>query len=433
MTEDQKKEVAAFRFGVICEFVNGTNLDHGEKEKLLREKCARKWSIPYSDKSRISRSTILRWITDYNKGNQRLEALYPQGRNDRGRSRSMDEETSLALLDLRKQMPRATAIRLKEEMIRRNLVTPGITLNLTKIYRFLHQHDLMKKTAPNPEDRRKYEAQLPNDLWQADVMHGPKVDCNGKWKKAYLIAIIDDHSRLIPHCEFYLSEKLTCWLDAFEKALSKRGLPRKIYVDNGAAFRSKHFQTTTASLGIALIHARPYKPQGKGKIERWFKTVRTSFLADYQPGTLAGLNRDLQLWVEKAYHQNKNSATGQTPFARFAAHTECLRCAPANLRDHFRKTVRRRVSKDRTITIDGRLFEAPIGLIGKKVELLYHQERPEDVEVMYKQRSYGFIRPVDVHVNCRVRRDRNNNPELTAEQSGYLGGRLTFGGKEDES
>ncbi len=431
MTEDEKQEVAAFRFGVICEFVNGTNMDHGEKERLLREKSARKWDIPYSDKTRISRSTILRWISLYNDANQKLSGLYPEERNDRGESRSLDDETSLALINLRKKKPGATVDRLISEMTSKGLITPGITLSASTVYRFLHRHNLMERSVSGPEDRRKYEAQLPNDLWQADVMHGPRVDCNGKQKKAYLIAIIDDHSRLIPHSEFYLSEKLACWLDAFENALAKRGLPRKIYVDNGAAFRSKHFESVAASLGIALVRSRPYKPQGKGKIERWFKTVRTSFLADYQPGTLGSLNRDLQKWVDGHYHQKKHSATGQTPFARFVAHSECLRCAPAELRDHFRKTIRRRVCRDRTITIEGRLFEAPVGLIGKHVELKYHENTPETVEVFYAQQTHGFIRPVDVHVNCRVKRDKNSNTELHSVEGRYQGGRLWTGGRDE--
>ena len=267
MTEEEKMAVATFRFGVIAEFVNGPAPEYGEKERLLREKCARKWDIPHSSKTRISRSTILRWIADYKAGNNKLEALYPKDRNDRGKSRSLDEETSLALIRLRNELPKATAIKLMKQMNERGLVTPGIELNLSTVYRFLHRHDLMARPGKKPEDRRKYEAQLPNDLWQADVMHGPKVEFEGRQRKTYLIAIIDDHSRLIPYARFYLSEKLSCWLDALEQALARRGLPRKLYVDNGAAFRSKQFEATAASLSIVLIHSRPYKPQGKGKIE----------------------------------------------------------------------------------------------------------------------------------------------------------------------
>jgi transposase InsO family protein len=431
MTEDEKMAVATFRFGVIAEFVNGPTPEYGEKERLLREKCARKWNIPHSSKTRISRSTILRWIADYKAGNNKLEALYPKDRNDRGKSRSLDEETSLALIRLRNELPKTTAIKLMKQMNERGLVTPGIELNLSTVYRFLHRHDLMARPGKKPEDRRKYEAQLPNDLWQADVMHGPKVEFEGRQRKTYLIAIIDDHSRLIPYARFYLSEKLSCWLDALEQALARRGLPRKLYVDNGAAFRSKQFEATAASLSIVLIHSRPYKPQGRGKIERWFKTVRSSFLADYQPESLEQLNRDLHFWMEQGYHQRIHSATGQTPFARFAAHSECLRCAPGDLHEHFRQTVRRRVGKDRTVTIDGRLFEAPVGLIGKQVELRYHQESPEAVELFLNQQSHGFVRPVDLHVNCRVKRDKNSNTQLSSDKGPYQGGRLRFGGSDE--
>ena len=110
---------------------------------------------------------------------------------------------------------------------------------------------------------------------------------SGKKRKTYLLAFIDDHSRLVPHGEFYLSESVPSYLKALEEALLTRGLPRKIYTDNGTAFRSHHVEHVTASLGIALIHARPYKPQGKGKIESFFRTVRGEFLTGFKGNALA--------------------------------------------------------------------------------------------------------------------------------------------------
>jgi len=420
MTENQKIEIATFRFGVICDLVNSPVLDHGQKESLLKEKCARKWTIPYSDRTRISRSTILRWISLYKDSGGKLNSLYPKGRSDSGLSRTMDEESSLVLMEVRKEFPTATAKKLIQIVEERHLITPGIHLNLSKVYRFLHKHDLMNRQSPI--DRRKYEAELPNDLWQADIMHGPRVNSDGKMKKTYLIAIIDDYSRMIVHGEFYFSEKLTSWLHAFEKGLSRRGLPRKLFVDNGAAFRSKHFEQISASLGIALIHSRPYCPQGKGKIERWFKTVRSSFLGDYKLTTIEQLNADIKVWIENEYNQKKHSATGQKPLERFVSNTLCLRIAPKNLSDHFRKQIVRRVEKDRTIRIGGLLFEAPIQLIKKRVTLLYHEERPDLVEVIWDEKSYGMIRPVDVHVNYRVKRQQDKTP--TDNRMNYQSGRL---------
>jgi len=426
MTEDEKIEVAVFRYGVINDFVNGSQMTRAEKRRLLREKCARKWNIPFSAKTRISKSTVRRWSRLYRKSNGNLTSLYPGSRSDKGKSRSMDEDTCCAIIRLRREMPDATAVRLIAAMTRRRLITPGIELSLSNLYRFLHQKNLMHLSQSKPVDRRKFEAELPNDMWQSDVMHGPKVEVDGKTRKTYLIAVIDDHSRLITCGRFYLSENLACYLLAFENALAKRGLPRKLYVDNGAAFRSKHLEYITASLGIALIHSRPYKPQGRGKIERFFRTVRGQFIVGFKGQTLDELNDAFLLWLNNIYHQRKHGATGQTPLSRFTDKMHCLRSAPENLKDHFRKFALRKVAKDRTITLNGRLFEGPIPLIGKRVELLYHESEPENVEVKYRNQSFGMIRPVDMTVNCRIKRDKNNNPQIHVNNpaKSYQGGKL---------
>jgi len=431
MTEEQKKRVAVFRFGVIHDLINGNDADQGPKEALIRQKCARKWEIPYSERTRIGRSTILRWIQMYRASNGKIEALYPGDRSDRGESRALDEETALSLIQLRQEMPTVTAPVLVNKMGERGLVAPGTELNLSTVYRFLHHHKLMKVNSLQPEDRRKFEAELPNDLWQSDVMHGPLIASGGKMKKSYLIALLDDHSRLITHGEFYLSETILSYVDALEKALLKRGLPRKLYVDNGPAFRSLHLEHIAASLGIALIHARPYKPQGKGKIERFFRTVRGDFLAGFRGNTLDDLNMAFDAWLTDVYHARKHTATGQSPFERFTSNMACLRAAPSDLRDHFRKAARRTVAKDRTLTLNGKLYEAPVALIGKRVEILYHESDPDRVEIRFNKQSYGYLLPVDIHVNCRIKR-HNHKTVLEAPdvQKSYRGGKLWSGNKE---
>ena len=319
MTEDEKMQVAVFRFGVISDFVTGAQMSRAEKRRLMADKCARKWQIPFSEKTRISKGTIQRWCRLYRGSNGDLKSLYPKDRSDQGKCRMMDEETCLSLIELRSKMPALTVPQLIEQMNRQNRVTPGIVLNASTVYRFLHQQNLMQPMASKPVDRRKFEAELPNDLWQSDVMHGPKVDIDGKMRKTYLIAILDDHSRLVVHARFYLSENLASYLDAFEHAIATRGVPRKLYVDNGAAFRSHHLEYIAASLAISLIHAKPYTPQGKGKIERWFKTVRSSFLPLFNGSGLIELDEALQRWITESYHKKIHGATGQAPFERFTA------------------------------------------------------------------------------------------------------------------
>lgn len=424
MTEEQKKDVAVFRYGVIAEFVGATRLDHGEREALLRTKCARKWQIPFSNRTRLSRSTILRWIRSYHEGNDKLEALYPQERSDQGQRRALEEETALALMDLRRQFPKTGVPELIRILVEGQGVPAGTTLSQTTVYRFFHRHHLMGRDVTAPCDRRKFEAENPNDLWQSDVMHGPLLVCGERRRKTYLIAFIDDHSRLVPQARFYPSEGLSSFMDSFFQALQKRGLPRKLYVDNGSAFRSRHLEFTCASLGIALIHAKPYQPQGKGKIERFFKTVRSQFLPQFQGDTLEEINEAFSLWLDERYHSRGHASTGQSPFKRFTSRLQCLRNAPENLSDYFRKTLRRRVNKDRSLVVDKRLFEAPVALIGKRVEVLYHEQTPDQVEVRHNGRSYGLLRQLDAHVNSRVKRDKNNGIVLEASEMPQQSGRL---------
>ena len=432
MHHEKIQRIATFRFGVIHDLVGNVELSPGEQERLITDKCSRKWVIPFSPKTRITRSTILRWVKLYKSSGGKLEALATRVRSDRGTTRAIDQETGLALIRVRKELPSATIGRLISVMKARKLVSPGMELAPSTVYRFLHQQDLMNLTSPLPEDRRRFEAELPNDLWQSDCMHGPSVQHDGKKRKTYLIAFIDDHSRLVPHAEFYLSESMESFVQALGAALLTRGLPRKLYTDNGAAFRSHHLEHITASLGIALVHARPYKPQGKGKIERFFRTVRGDFLTGFRGETLFDLNQALSIWLREIYHQREHSSTGESPFARFTSRIELIREAPENLKDYFRKTARRRVAKDRTISLNGKVFEAPVALIGKQVELLYHDDEPDRIEITIQGKTFGMAVPVNLNVNCRVKRDKYRNIELQASGTpGYYTGGSLWGKGED--
>lgn len=432
MTEDKKQRIAIFRFSVISDIVTSLNLDYGEQERLVQEKCDRQWDIPYTPRTYISRSTIFDWIKKYNKSGNKLDSLYPKGRCDAGVSRTIDEETTNFIIQTKKEKPGLSLEDLINRTVREN---PGIARHMlpeSNVYRILKNQGMTGNKARTPKDRRKFEAENPNDMWQSDVMHGPKLLYKNKLRKTYLHAIIDDHSRLIPNAGFYFSENLVTYLPFLEEAFQRRGLPRKLYVDNGAAFKSHHLRYVAASLEIALINATPYQPEGKGKIERWFKTIRSSFLPTFEGNSIEELNNALTHWVNNKYHHRIHSSTGEKPVNRFASNMECIRVAPSNLTDHFRKTVRRKVARDRAVTIGGSIFEAPVALIGKRVDLLYHEETPDKVEVKFEQKSYGFIEKVDVHVNCRVRRnkDRSNDIDIESDATNYKSGKLFAGGND---
>jgi putative transposase len=438
MDEEKKKRIAEFRFGVIADLIGHRKLSWGERGRLLEEKASQHWEIPFSSRTRIGEATILGWIRRYERSGRKLSSLYPRQRSDKGSFRSLDSETVQTLINLKKEFRRASVPAILRTAKVRKLLPADFKVTSATLYRLFREQGLMEKGSA-PEDRRRFEAELANEIWQSDALHGPRVTVEGKEKKTYLFAFIDDCSRLIPHGEFYLSEKVDDYCDALRKALSKRGLPRKLYVDNGPNFRSHHLAHITASLGIALVHSRPYKPEGRGKIERWFKTLRSQFLSAVPDGLpLDVLNRYFWEWLESDYHQTVHSSTKETPLARYLKHIHLIREAPKDMEDYFRRRITRRVHKDRTVSLNGRLFEAPTGLIGKIVTLFYHEHDPLRVEVLLEDRSYGFLVPLDLHINCRIRRDHHTTeivPKVSETQPDktpdhYRNGKL-FGDSDD--
>lgn len=408
MTQEQKEKIAVFRFGVIFPLVEcHTRKYWGEKERILRELVAREWEIPFSNRTFISRATILNWLTRYRSGGEVIETLLPANRNDRGGHRALDGETVDALVRMRKENPKLSVPRLVEKAMALGLFPPGKNISMATVYRLmrLHKSDKIKKT----QDMRKFEVQMSNDLWQSDCMHGPQIIHEGKSRKCYLFAFIDDHSRLIPHGQFYLKENIESYLDCFWIALRKRGVPRKLYVDNGPSFRSHRLQIGCASLQIGLTYARPYRPQGKGKIERYFRTVRGQFLVELPKElSLEELNKRFSDYLENTYHTRKHGSTNQTPLERYQKDAKALRKAPGELPEYFRKREIRTVNNDRTVRLGGRLFEAPTGLVGMQVTLRF--ESYERIEVFVDELSKGFLKDLEIHVNSRVKRDVTQPP-----------------------
>jgi putative transposase len=429
MDQELRERIALFRFGLISPLVSQKGLSRGEQELRIKDITGASWEIPGSPRSSIARSTVLRWLSIYQRSGFKLESLQPQPRRDRGACRVLTRETEAALVTLRREMPAVNLPVFLTFARSRSIIDPDRVPSKDSLYRLFKRHGL-DKDVRLPVDRRRFETELVNDLWQSDCMHGPYIIQDGKLRKSYLFAVIDDHSRLITHAQFYFSETLDCYRDCLLKAMEKRGLPRRLYVDNGAAFRSNALKYACARLGVALLHSAPYTPEGRGKIERFFRTVRMQFLPILPESlTLERLNELLTSWIDGDYHQRVHSSTSQTPLERYLAHLSLLRSAPKDLRDYFRLTVRRKVDKDRTITLGGKLFEAPVGLIGKSVTLLYHAADPDRIEVLLEEKPAGFLTPLNAGINSRVRRVAREQSELIPsstpiDRPAYRGGSL---------
>jgi hypothetical protein len=243
--------------------------------------------------------------------------------------------------------------------------------------------------------------------------------------KTYLYAFLDDASRMVPFAAFYLAENAACLQDALKQGLLRRGLPRRLYCDNGATFRTHHLQVICATLNISLIHSRPHKPRGRGKIERFFRHVRTAFLPHLTPeilSDLGALNRVFWAWLEAEYHQTPHGGlAGQTPLDRFLDDQALIRPAPEQLEAWLRMKVSRRVGRDRTVHLDGRLYEAPDGYAGETVDILYDPYDPAR-PVHFRRQGETAERPLrrlDLATNAALRRvARDSQPVNEAPATG---------------
>ena len=416
---DLRRDVALFRYRVIAEPLS---LPRGSPERraAMRAQAAQTHSIPGSSRTRVAVETIRDWIRLYEQGS--FEALHPKPRKDRGRTRRLPPEVVDLLIDIKRREPHLSVRKVILEA--RRTVPDSVLLAPSTVSRLLRREGLTKPaTAAEPRDRRRYAYRQAAEMWQVDAMHGPRVAVSSGGRrraKAYLLSFIDDATRLVPHSAFTLSEGAAAFLPVFRKALLKRGLPVRLYADNGAAFRCRHLAVICATLGIHLINATPYAPQGRGKIERYFRTVRTQFLPSLDGRgalTLEDLNARLALWVEQEYHLAPHRGLdGEAPLDAWARSAGDVRqIGPETDIDRiFRFPHERRVRKDRTVSLFATLYEVDAALVGEKVVLLHDPavspSRP--IPVLHDGREAGEATILDAYANTRVKRNR------TAGQSG---------------
>lgn len=375
--------------------------------RALEEAAQQPWGGRF-----YSPETLEDWLYRFQHG--QFAALRDQPRGDRGQHRALDPAATEALLELRRQNPRLTITALAAELVRREVLQLGAFSESTLQRRLaeagLDRRSLKAGAALVNGPTKAFELPLPNLLWMADCMHGPTLRrADDTSLRTYLFALLDDHSRLCVHGQFYPAERLEGFLDTLRQATAARGVPDKLYTDNGAAFRSHHLQIVCANLGLRLLHARPYHSFSKGKIERFFLTLQTQFLPQlrFQPvHDLDALNRGFWRWVETDYHQRPHSSLqGDTPAERFARLGHQVRTLPkgVDVERLFLMRLNRRVRKDATVTLGGVLWEVPVHLRGQIVTLHFDPVNWTRVEVWVRDRCLGQALRCNKNLNAQLR------------------------------
>jgi len=412
---DAKAEkIALFRYGLIAPLVIEV-LPHGEMMRRAREIAAHEYQFPNSGRTRVSVETLLIWARRYRLGG--FPALAPKPRSDCGLSRVITPQLAELIERLKRENPHRTAATLLRELALSSASTAP-PLSPSSLHRFLHKRGLTERALLNPAaGRKKFEAEYANQIWQSDMLYGPYVQRPGGGKcQSFLYAVIDDASRLIPHAQFYLGEGLDGLLDCLRQAVRARGIPIRLYVDNGKVFHSQQLARIAASLGILIVHSPPYQPEGRGKIERWFRTVRDQFLANLdrrQTLTVEALNASFWAWIDNSYHVAVHSSLGTTPLLRWQRDIEQIRQVPpaTDMRRLFFYRVIRTVRRDSTFLLQNRFYEAPAHLAGRRIEARFDPLDPDVVDIYVDDRAEGQARLVDPVLNAGLPRSRSHPAE----------------------
>ena len=357
----------------------------------------------------VAQRTLEDWYYAFKKGG--FDGLKPKQRSDRGKPRRLSTEQQRWILERVRSFPGVPVKLLYRQWKQADPTLPA----LSAIYRWLEQNDLdaqgrrylLRQNIPGPT--KAFEAPGPNDLWVADFSPGPFLALHPKTLATHLCVILDDHSRLIPFAAYGLAADTQAFLGCLKEALRRRGLPRKLYTDNGGPFVNDHLKIVCANLGIRLIHSKPGHPWSRGKVERMFRTLQQDFEAGLRlPGQAVGsleeLNGKLARWLQEIYHPRAHDSIGESPQERFARALSLLRPLDPHLDlDRlFYTRIDRIVRKDGTVRIDNILFEVNLALRGLKVQLELDPWILDPVLVRYKGQDFGVARKVDRHLNSQI-------------------------------
>lgn len=402
---------ALFRLSVLGPLASRERLEHGELTRIIRQLAQNHYDIPDSKRTGLSEKTIANWYRLYRQAG--IDALAPKARKDQGQSK-LSEAIQQAIINCKEDNPKRSLDTIIMVLESCGLVAHG-ELKRATIHRLLRRYNLSRPPeSTEVTERRSYNALYAGDLWCSDVMHGPKLSLERGLRKVYLVSIMDDASRLLTHSAFCFGETALDIEGVLKQAALKRGLPVKLVVDNGAAYRAKTLQGICARLGIRLIYCRPYDPESKGKLERFHRVVRQQFLSELEPAnidTLAALNARLWAWIEQIYHRKPHrSLDGLTPLQRYQKDLHHIRPLGRYANDFdsiFYHRLTRKVRKDGTVSYNNQFYEVPCQLVGQHVQLVIdpHDQRPLSIE-SEQGKHLGAVTPLDRLANNERRRQR---------------------------
>jgi hypothetical protein len=407
MDRKTKEKIALFRYGIVAPVVNNSV---SNKMEYLRQMADKEHDVPYWGRKCYKVETFRKWVKLYRRDG--FDALMPKSREDKGTSRKINDQLAQYIKNALDSFPFLSGSALYRLLVSEGKIQVG-GINEGTLRKFIRDNNLRQQAADALKIRKKFEKEHINELWIADCMHGPYVKFEDEKQtrkhKVFLIAAIDDYSRVICARGWFWNENSISLEIVLKGGIGAFGLPIVIYCDNGSLFLSFHLQLACARLGIALIHSKPYDSPSRGKIERFFRTVRDKFLSmlDLEEiKNLDQLNQRFEQWLEKEYHKHPHGGiNGERPMDRFMEDSKenphsIKRVSKEELDRAFQVTLQRKVKNDATISVNGILYECPPEFIGKKIEIRYPADNPRDLTLYQDDRPLVRLKKTNPHENA---------------------------------
>lgn len=396
MVNKAKKEKALKRYEIIAPLLM-PGLDEAEKRRIRHE---------ILEREQISERTLRRYLAAYRE--KSYDGLLPKTRSDTGELKVIPRDILDRAAELKQELPARSVRRIIRILEGEGIVAKGSIARST-LSRHLSKMGFgladLKKINFQGTAARRFVRKGRNTLWQADIKYGPYIPtANGGKKRTYLIAFIDDATRLVCHAEFYDNQRLPIVEDSFRKAILKYGKPDAVYVDNGKVFISRWFRIACAKLGIRHLNAKAYSPDSKGKIERFNATVE-EFLQELsleKAKSLEELNKKFRIWLDEGYNNRPHSSLqDNTPMHAYTIDPKKVRFAtPEECHDAFLWEDTRKVDSTGCFKLNGIDYEAGIEYIGKKIDVRYDPFDMSLVEIWYSGERKKTITPLKVGEFC---------------------------------
>lgn len=353
--------------------------------------------------------TLEDWWYAYQKDG--FGGLKPQRRSDHGTFKAIDADTGRWLIEQVCEYPTIPVKALYGHWKQQERKLPPIR----SIYRYLQRHGYDRKTLQagrlQTGPTKAFAAPHVNDLWMVDFSPGPRIRTEaGQAFSTQLCIIVDDCSRLIPFAAYYSNGNTAAFLDTLKESVLRRGVPLKLYTDQGKPFVNQHAQIVCANLGVRLLHAKPYHAWSKGKVERLIQTIQRGFestlrIAGNQAHSMEALNQKLSTWIQVTYHQRVHTSTGLTPEARYHQEFAAVRKVdldPFEVEHLFYTRILRTVRKDGTVRINKKLYEVDLSLRALRVELRFDPFTLNRIEVWHRESFMCLARPINLHLNSET-------------------------------